>query len=61
MVSLSPVTIRAERTRVEGDIEMAANAEKLSDDLLSAQAQHLPQFAERAGGRGSRGHGRMQQ
>jgi len=42
-------------------VDSFETAQKLTDDLLAAQAQNLPQFAERAAGRRSRGHARMKQ
>jgi alpha-galactosidase/6-phospho-beta-glucosidase family protein len=46
---------------LDGAVDSFETAEKLTDDLLAAQAQHLPQFAERAAGRRSRGDGSMKQ
>lgn len=34
---------------LDGAVDSFETAEKLTDDLLAAQAQHLPQFAQRAG------------
>jgi alpha-galactosidase len=36
---------------LDGAVASVDDAEKLTDDLLAAQAQHLPQFAERVAGR----------
>jgi len=46
---------------LDGAVDSFETAQKLTDDLLAAQAQNLPQFAERAAGRRSRGHARMKQ